>query len=188
MQVVEGDGSGPRMFARCIRGADVGIDRLLPHAEADENVRRHVQGVGRRRRNLRIGVRRVQSERRETRVIEAVNQVMRDPGMIGMLVEQPVEDRRRLLLIGVGLVGRDRHPVRDELESIEDRRLVIVRKLRRQPLHCRFVGASARVEIDGFRVAIEERDRVDVGALARRVRAGRRRLLCRSDSARELCR
>ena len=48
VKVIEGDRSRMRLrgvVARSLRRFEVGVDRLLPHAEADENVRRHVESV-----------------------------------------------------------------------------------------------------------------------------------------------
>ena len=75
----------------------VRLDILLPQSEPGENVRRHVDRVGRRRRNLRIGAGGIQSRRRHLRRITGMNNVVRQAGMIRVLLEQRDKHRDRLL-------------------------------------------------------------------------------------------
>ena len=86
------------------RGVRVRIDRLLPVANAREDVRGHVQGVRRIGRHLRVapcGRQALLGQRR--RVVE-VNEIVRDTRMVWLPIPDLLEDRRTLELIGVGLV------------------------------------------------------------------------------------
>ncbi|MDE2906715.1 MAG: hypothetical protein OXQ28_11595 [Acidobacteriota bacterium] len=60
----------------------VGSDDAFPHAELDEDVRRHVQGVGRGGRDFRVRLRGRQGQDRVLRVVEGVNDEMRRARMV----------------------------------------------------------------------------------------------------------
>ena len=72
------------VLARGRRRCEVGLDRLLPVAHAREGVRRHVQRVRRGGRDLRVAARGVERAGRQRRRVVAVNDVVREPGMIGL--------------------------------------------------------------------------------------------------------
>ena len=72
-------------LARAVGRHDVGVDRFLPGADARERVRRHVQRVRRRRRDRRVACAPRQRAIRQRRHVVAVNDVVRDAGMIGLL-------------------------------------------------------------------------------------------------------
>ena len=57
---------------------------------------------------LRVAPRRLERPWRQRGHVVAVDDVVREPGMVGLLGEQRFEDRARLQQVGVGLVGR--HP------------------------------------------------------------------------------
>ena len=157
------------------RRRQVGLDRILPKADARERVGRHVERVRRVRRDLRVAPRRVERARRERRHVEAVNDVVREPGMLGLALELALEDAGGFQLVRVRLVGRQRRLV--ERQRIEDTRLDIVVVLRRERLHRFFVRDRPRALIDGCRVAEEETDRAHVGLLP--IGAGAARVRCR---------
>ena len=58
----------------------------------------------------------------------------------------------------------------EDRERVEDRRLVILRKARRDPGHRLLIGKRARCVVELARIAVEDADRVDVSALALRPR------------------
>ena len=87
------------LLARGLCRSAIGLDRFLPQAHARERVRRHVQRVRHRRRERRVAARRAQRLLGERRVIVGVNDVVREPGMLRMLLEERLEDRRGLQLL-----------------------------------------------------------------------------------------
>jgi hypothetical protein len=98
-----------------------------------------------------------------------VDQVVRDAGMIGVLGELLLEDRGRLEVRGISLVGRRLRP--GEVQGVEDLCLVVVRILRRECLVglgarelARALGAVGEVRVVGC-------DRLEVVALALGLRA-----------------
>src|SRR5439155_5899701 len=62
-----------------------------------------------------------------------MDDVVRHSGVVRLLGEYLFEDRARLQLVGVGLVGRGGGGFQGE--GIEDRRLIVVRIARVQTLH-----------------------------------------------------
>ena len=89
-------------FARGRDRGEVGVDIVLPEADAGEDVRRHVQGVRRGGRDLRVAAGGGQSELRELRLIVGVDQVVGHAGMVGLGGEKFFENRGGLLAIGEG--------------------------------------------------------------------------------------
>ena len=67
---------------------------------------------------------------------------MRDAGMLGLALEDRLEDGRAFELIGVGLVGRRGRDV--ERDGVEDLRLVVVGIFCGQRLHRLQIGLNAR--------------------------------------------
>ena len=125
---------------------------------------RHVQGMRHRRRDVGIAQRRRQPVLGHCRRIVGVDQIMRDTRMIGHLRTDLIEDRLRLFLIGVGLVGRWRG--RDQREGIEHAGLPIIGIALVHLLHGFFVSDGAGAVIDLVVVPVEGRDRRDVIAFA----------------------
>ena len=74
--------------------------------------------------DLRVAAGRIERARRQRRHVEAVDDVVREPRMLGLPRELLLEDRRRLQLVGVGLVGRQRRLA--ERQRVEDPRLDVV--------------------------------------------------------------
>ncbi len=94
-------GSG---FASGGDGGEVGVDVVLPEADAGEDVRWHVQGVGSCGRDLRIAAGCGQAELRELRLVVGMDQVMGHAGMLGLSGEEFLQNRRSLLAIGEGFI------------------------------------------------------------------------------------
>ncbi len=170
--------------ARGLRGGEVGGDRLLPQSEPREDVGRHVQGVGRGRRDAGVGAGRGQGQLRQRRVVEAVDDVVRDSRMIGRAGQHGVEDVRRLLLHGVRLVGGGRRS--EQGQAVEDRRLLVRRVARVDLLHRAREGGRSCAVIQVVGPGVERLHRGHVVPLARRGRAGGRGLLGFVEPARQL--
>ena len=86
-------------------GQQIRLDRRLPVAEARECVRRHVERVRLFGRDGRVSPGRVDRARRERRHVVAVDDVVREPRMVGMVRPEALEHRPGFQLIRVGLVG-----------------------------------------------------------------------------------
>ena len=143
----------------------VGVDRLGPEAEAREDVRRHVLGVRHRGRGPGIAASGDQPTARQGRIVVAVDDVVRGAGVLRLLREDPFEDRARLELVGVGLVGG--RCGRVERQRVEDGGFPIVGIAAGQPLHGLLVGGRPRAVIERVGVAIVRRDGRDVLLLPR---------------------
>ena len=117
-----------------------------------------------RGRDVGIAQRRRQPVFGHFRRVVGVDQVMRDPRMVGQLRPHRLQDRARLFLIGVGLVGRRRS--RDQGEGIEHAAFPIIGIAQMHLLHRFFVSDGARAVIDLVVVPVESRDRRDVIAFA----------------------
>jgi hypothetical protein len=77
-------------------GVRARLDRLLPQSQPREDVGRHVQGVRRGRRDLRVPPGGVERARGEWRVVVAVDEVVGDARMVRLLGEDPLQDLPRL--------------------------------------------------------------------------------------------
>ena len=127
--VFRGIGGGLRIDASrvgdgLVVGRAIRTDHLLPHAERREDVRGHVQCVRRRRCELRAARSSEHAPHGELGIVVAVNDVMRDAGVVGILRLQLFEDIGGLELLGIGLVGRVSRFV--ECQRIENRRLGVI--------------------------------------------------------------
>ncbi len=123
-----------------------------------------MQRVWRVRGDVGVAARRGQALLRERRRVVAVDEIVRDARMVGVLGELLLEDAGRLEVRGIRLVGRGLR--RGEVERVEDLRFVVVRVLRRE----RLVGLRAR-ELALALTAVGEvlvvgGDRLEVVALA----------------------
>ena len=154
---------GDPLLRRPRRG-EVRLDRLLPHAQASEDVGRHVQRVGRGGGNLRVGASRRQRQRSELGIIEGVDHVMGDPGVSRLQGEHAIEDLRGVLLPRIRLVGRRVVGDAQDRERVEDRRLVVARIAPRHACHGLFESDDAR-RVRGLRLVVGG-DGVDEVALA----------------------
>ena len=118
-------------FARGGDGGEVGVDVVLPEANARENVRGHVQGVGRGGRDLGVTAGGGNAELGQLRLVVGVNQIMRDSGMVGFAGKQRFENGGGLFAVGESLVV-----VRlggEQRERVEYRGFVIVGIATREP-------------------------------------------------------
>ena len=86
------------------RGA-VRLDGFLPHPQHREDVRRHVERVGRGRRDGVVAPRGTQAPRGERGEVVAVDQVVERAGVLGMLCQDALEEARGLQVARVALVG-----------------------------------------------------------------------------------
>ena len=144
--------------------SDVGIDRFLPVADAGVDVRRHVLGVRRGRRDLGIAVGGVEAFLRRCRIVVEVDQVVRDARMLRQALGDRLQDRRALALLGIGLVVRVGRGV--ERDGVGDLRLVVVRILRRD-LFLRVAERADALDMGELVViGVHQRERVDIVAFA----------------------
>ncbi len=120
---VEPQGLGDAGF----RGDRVGGDGIVPQAEAGEDVRGHVEGVRRIGRDDGVGTGGFQAEFGEGRIIDAVNDVVGDAGVVLVARQELIEDVAAALLPGVGLVSGVEIADGYQLEGVEDGGFVIVR-------------------------------------------------------------
>ena len=136
---------------------------------------RHVAGVRRGRRDACVDGRDPDALVGERRVVVGVHQVVRDPGMIGILLEQPLENLRRLQLARVGLVVLRRRGL--QRQRVIGPRLEVIGVTLRHLLHGPGVGGQPRVQRDRLVVPVVRADRLDPVALTLALRAHRPRLL-----------
>ena len=136
------------------------------------------------RRDLGIALGRVETFLGNGRIVVEMDQVMRDAGMPRLALEDRLQNRRALELVGIGFVGGRRCDV--ECDGICDLRLIVLRIALRQRLHRFEIGQHARAMIDLVVVGVENQQCVDVVALALRASAERLALLQRSKAEREI--
>ncbi len=136
-------------------------------------MRRHVQRVRRVGGDLRVAARRLEGVRRKRRHVVAVDDVVRQPGVLRLRLPELLQDCAGFQLIGVRLVGRIRR--RRERERVERRGLGVIRVARRKTAHRVPIAQHARALVERIRIVEQRRARSDVVALARRLRAGRLR-------------
>ena len=92
-------------FGRTHRGL-IGGDRFLPVADAGEDVGRHVLRMRRRGRDLGVTHGRVEAFLGDRRIVVKVDQIVGDAGMLGLALEDRLQDGRAFELIGISLVRR----------------------------------------------------------------------------------
>ncbi len=85
-------------------GTDIGPNGFVPESQSRKNVRRHVIRVGGGRCDLGIHARCSETFLRERRIVVAMNDVVRDAGVMRLQFEQRLQNLAALLLIGEGLV------------------------------------------------------------------------------------
>ena len=159
-----GRGAGARdVVSNRLIGGEVGLDRLLPHAQGGEDVRRHMERMRRRRRQRRISPRRRQPFHRDRRVVVGVNDVMHDSGMIGLCRLQLFEDASGFQLTRVGLVAEvDGF---EQRKRVEHGRFAVGRVALVQPRHGGGVAFGPHLLVDRPVPLEERRQRVDPVAL-----------------------
>ncbi len=100
--------------------------------------------------------------------------VMARAGMLRLLCEHPLQNLAGLELILVGLV--ETVGGGEQRQRVEDPRFTIVGVALRDRLHLAHVGGCARAVIELVVIGVEGRQRVEIVAFARRLRAQRQRL------------
>ena len=153
-----GDEPPARVGRRQVRG-----DRILPEPEPREDVRGHVEGVRRVRGDPGVGAGRGEGIGGKLRIVERVDHVMRDAGMLRLEGQEGVQDRGRLLLVREARVARRRRA--EQRQGVEDLRFMVVGQLLRELPDGIAVGLRAGLVIEPIGVAIEGADRGDVSAL-----------------------
>ena len=92
------------LFARVLvdhpRGLLVGLDQVIPESQRNENVRGHVLGMARVRRDFRQGTRRFNGAPRMLGIIHAVNPVVGCARVLRILLEDPARDFRSTQIVG----------------------------------------------------------------------------------------
>ena len=104
-------------------------------------MRRHVERMRRCRGDFCVGPRSGQRKNRKPWRIIAVDQVMGDAGMVRLLRQDAVQDRRRLFLIRIGFVGWRRSC--NQGKRVKNGGFVVFRIARRKPLHSVTPGERA---------------------------------------------
>ena len=126
-------------------------------------MRRHVLGVGRRRRDFRVATRGVEPEGSELRRVVGVNEVVGESRMLGKTTEERIQDRRGLFLPDECRIGRGRRS--DEGQGVVDRHLGVVGDITgetRQRIRVRLEPLGVR---NGFVIAVERADSGDESPL-----------------------
>ena len=149
--------------------------------EGDEDVRRHVLRVTGRRRDAGIRPRGPQPERRVNRIVVGVNQIVRRAGMVRVIAEHRLEDRRGAHVDGevAALVRRA-----EERQRVERGGVRIVRIRRDGVRHRVGVGEVARLLVA---VAVEDLDGAHIVLFPRRLRLRRRAPRASAPASRALC-
>ena len=123
--------------------------------------------VRRRRRDLGIARGGVEAFVGDGRIVVGVNEIVRDAGMLRLALEDVFQDRGRLELIGVGLVGGRSRNV--ERKGIIDLRLVVLRIALRHRLHRLEIGLHPGAVVELVVIGIERAKRGDKFVFARRL-------------------
>ena len=152
---------------------EIGIDVVLPESQAREDVRRHVNRVGGGGRDAGVFAGRGQSEAGHRGIVAAVNDVVGDAGMVGLILVQFVEN-------GDGGFGVDEVGVAfgrraEESKGVQNRGFTILGIALVDAVHGLRVGFGALFVIDFSRVGVKDCQRLDVVTLARGRRIKRTR-------------
>src|SRR4051794_36763046 len=95
----------PRSLSNCrLRRRQVRGYGIVPEPQAREDMSWHVQGMRRIGRNRRISTRCLEAQLGKLRIIDAVNDIVRDARMVLVAWQQPVENVGASLLPGIRLV------------------------------------------------------------------------------------
>ena len=142
----------------------VGVYRLLPVADAREDMRRHMLRVRSVRRDLGVELRRIETFFRDRRIVVEMDQIVCDARMLRLTRKYRLEDRGAFELVRVGLVGRRCRSI--ERQRVVDLDLIVIRKALRQLFHGLGIGLDARPVIDLVVFGVHDRKRIDEAALA----------------------
>ena len=157
------------------RRQQVRLDRVLPVTEHREDVRGHVQGMWRRRRDLGIAAGGREPAHGQRREVIGVDNVVGDARMVGLLDEHLLENRSRLELPHVRLVSVIYRLV--EGERVEDRPFGILGIAEIDLLHRRLISAGPWQMTALVRVPVVDLHGGDIVLLPLRLGTGRFRLL-----------
>src|SRR5262249_31609289 len=69
-------------------------NRVVPKAHAREDMRWHVLGVGRRRRDFRVTLRCLEAFLRERRIVVEMDEIVGDARVLGLALEDRFQQRR----------------------------------------------------------------------------------------------
>ena len=144
-------------------------DGFLPKPDHGVDVRRHVPRVRHGRRNAGIAPRRRYSLLGKRREVVGVNEVVRHARMLRVLLEEFLQQRRGLDLIGVGEIAFRRRGLKRQ--RIIGLHLVVVGIALRHPLHRGIIGCQSGIHGDLVMVAEIGAQGLDPVALALRLRA-----------------
>src|SRR5437773_1796542 len=153
---------------RQLRRAQVRHDVLVPQAQPSEDVRRHVLCVRHGRSDLGVAARGVQAEMRKLRHVVRVDQVVGEPRMLGLRLEERLEDRVSALLKRKRRVRSVRLTEGDERQRVEDPRFAVPGIAALDIIHRLRVGDEPGLGIEGRVLGVVAADRLEVVALARR--------------------
>src|SRR5262245_9568929 len=129
------------VFSGSLLRRQIRLGRFLAHAGANENVRRHMQGMGDRRRDGGIAARRVEALIGQAGIIVIVDEVVRYAGVLRLLGEDFLQNRAADPLVSEALVIRVGGG--DQRERIEDAGFAIPRMLLIDLLHGLRVGLGS---------------------------------------------
>src|ERR1051326_429330 len=104
---------GSELLRRCLR-CHVRLDRLLPEAEAGEDMRGHVQRVRDGWSNPGITARRIECQLCKRRGIVGVNEVMGHSRMLWLIRKNFIENTRSLFFSRIGFVSWQRESRGDQ--------------------------------------------------------------------------
>ena len=119
----------------------VHLGGAIPHPEREVDVRRHVEGVRGRRRNLRVGLGVAQTQWRVSGVVIGVDQVVHGPGVLRIRPCDVLDDGRRAHVgddVAAAVAGTEQR------QRVEGLHLEVVRVLVVHPAHLGRVAGVAR--------------------------------------------
>ena len=131
---------------RGLVGRVVRLRHAVPHAALDEDVRRHVPGVGNGGRDVGEAIGRRQRQRRVHRIVEGVDDVVGRARVIRIALEDAERDRSGQDVQPEGVVAERAHRLQQG-QGVERGHLVVVRMLPVEPLHRFHVGDPALLEL-----------------------------------------
>ena len=138
--------------------------RLVPQPEPREDVRRHVERVRRGRRGLGVAAGGRERQAGERRIVEGVNRVVMDSRMLRVRLQEAVQNRGGLLLLGEGPIAGWRRT--EQRQRDEDLGLGILREVGGELFHCRAVGAGPRPRVASLALRVVGTYSRDVAPLA----------------------
>src|SRR5208337_4178869 len=99
-------------------GSQVGCDGVVPHTQASEDMRGHMQRMRSRGSDAGVGSGGCEAAGCELLAVAGMDEVVRDSGVIGILAIERLKQSGGLLLLEMSLVGWRR--VGDQRERVKD--------------------------------------------------------------------